>query len=91
MKQGKNKARYKSEQCPPLAFRLIFKVAWPLQTAEASVVHAHTPPSTYISVQVSLQRSAALRGPGLLNLRLAPPSRHDVSGRESERERGGQY
>ncbi len=34
----------------------------------------HSAPSTYIPVQASLQRSAALRGPGLLNLGLAPPS-----------------
>lgn len=50
----------------------------------------HTPPSTHISAQVLVQRSAALRAPRLLNLRLAPPSRRDVSRRESERERGGQ-
>ena len=31
----------------------------------------------HLRASISLQRSAALRGPGLLNLRLAPPSAHE--------------
>lgn len=73
------------------------EAVWLLQTAEASVFRTYTQTQRehgihlHLRASISLQRSAALRGPGLLNLRLAPPSAHDVSRRESERERGGQY
>lgn len=62
---------------------------WLLQTAEASVVHAYPAIHLHLSVQASLQRSAALRGPGLLNLWLAPPSAMmSVGGRARGREVG---
>lgn len=88
--KSRNRARYKSEQCPPLPFRRISEALWLRRTAEG-ICGPHTAAQS-TSMQDALHRSAALRGPGLLNLQLAPPPPRDVSRRESERrrERGGQ-
>lgn len=80
--KSRNKAHYESEQCPPHPCRRILEQRHQWST--------HSPACSYISMRAFLQRSAALRGPGLLNLRLAPPSAV-MSSEGRERERGGQY
>lgn len=85
-----NKARYKSEQCPPLAFRRISKAVWLLQTAEASVVH--TQPAIHLHLSVSISPTqCGFKRTGALKSAVGSSFSHDVSRRESERERGGQY
>lgn len=90
--KSRTKARYKSEQCPPLAFRRISGALWLLQTAEASVVHTHIPrhPPTSLSASIS-PTQCGFKRTGALKSALGSSFRHDVSRRESERERGGQY
>lgn len=87
--KSRNKARYKSEQCPPLVFRLISGVAWLLQTAEASVVHTYPAIHLHLSASTSTTQCGFKRT-GALKSVVGSSFRHDVSRRESERERGGQ-
>lgn len=83
-------APHESEQCPPLAFRRIFGAGWLQSKQQRHLWSAHIPrhPPTSRCKHLS-QRSAALRGAGLLNLCLAPPSAMmSVDGRARGREVG---
>ena len=78
----------KREQCPPLAFRRICGAVWLLYTAEASAVRA--PPAIHLHLRASISPTqCGFKRTGALKSAPGSSFRHDVSARESERERGG--